>query len=489
MRLQRYLAGLGLGVAFTVSVAAAAPFAEVGDQQLRNDVELLARYGLISGPVGTWPLSWKHITRDFHKADGQDLPPHVIMALRRVERKVPGEWRVGLKVMATTEPEIVRGFDETARNDLDTSATLQYNGTSTTAKLNVGYRNGNGTDDYNFDGSYLAQELGNWQVYAGAIDRWWGPGREGTLLLSNNARPMPSVGIMRMEPEAFESKWLSWMGPWQLRAFVAQMEEDRHVPDALIAGLRLTFEPVKNFEVGLARTIQLCGEGRPCDLETWARALIAGGDLDNTGTAREPGNQLASVDMAYSFGIGKETTLKIYGEATAEDEAGQLFLPKRFARLLGASAYGPWGDGGAQWRLTAEYADTTSTEYWLFGDRRNNLIYEHHIYRSGYRFKGRSLGHSIDGDGRLISIIANFLATKNWGVTIKYHNVLVNRDGARKFFGAVSREKINIIESLLQGENPFGTWEVWINYQDDSLNSPEMKDSELLVGGRVSKYF
>ncbi|WP_321389355.1 capsule assembly Wzi family protein [Emcibacter sp.] len=453
--------------------------------QLRNDVELLARYDLITGPVGTWPMTWKHITRNLHRADEMELPGYVRMALLRVKEKMPGEWQGSVRLQATTEPEIVRGFEATARNDFDSSASLQYNGESTTVNISGGYRNGNGEDYAHLDGSYLAQELGNWQLYAGAIDRWWGPGREGTLLLSNNARPMPSIGFMRSEPQPFQTKWLSWMGPWQLRLFLAKMEEDRYVPNALIAGMSLTFEPVENWEVGLRRTLQLCGDDRPCNGETWARALIGGGDLDNNrGEPTEPGNQLAQIDMAYSFGIGKDATLKFYAEATAEDEAGKLFLPKRFARLLGATAYGPWGESGAQWRVTAEYADTTSTEYWLFGDRRKNLIYEHAIYRTGYRFKGVSLGHTIDSDSRSIAFSAEYTSSHQWNYGIKYHNIELNDDSSANHSLTAVKKNISVFEAYAGGKTSMGAPKLSVRYYSDGLDIAD-RDSNFFSAGII----
>ncbi|MFC7049252.1 capsule assembly Wzi family protein [Emcibacter nanhaiensis] len=447
--------------------------------QLRDDVELLARYDLIAGPVGTWPMTWTQITRNLHRADEMNLPAYVRTALMRVRSKIPGEWQVGAKVQLTTEPEIVRGFETTARNDVDVSAALQYNGESTTVKLAGGYRHGNGEDYGHFDGSYLAQELGNWQLYVGAIDRWWGPGREGTLLLSNNARPMPSVGFMRSEPQPFQTKWLSWLGPWQLRLFVAKMEEDRHVPNALIAGMSFTFEPIENWEIGLRRTMQLCGDGRPCDGETWLKALIGGGDVENSGTSEEPGNQLASVDMAYSFGVGQDAVLKLYAEATAEDEAGKLFLPKFFARLAGVSVYGPWGDSGAQWRVTAEYADTTATEYLYFGDRLKNVIYDHFIYHSGYRYKQRALGHSLDNDSKIFSAIFDYNGRSGDKISLKYENVLVNSDDTSFEDQVFNREKMHVFELGYANQIEFFNYQVSLRYSTDQLNTPDSKNDKL----------
>ena len=42
------------------------------------------------------------------------------------------------------------------------------------------------------DGSYLAARLGNWSGRVGKIDRWWGPGWDGSLIMSTNARPSRS---------------------------------------------------------------------------------------------------------------------------------------------------------------------------------------------------------------------------------------------------------------------------------------------------------
>ncbi|WP_417624793.1 capsule assembly Wzi family protein [Paremcibacter congregatus] len=463
------------GAIFSLSMLStavqASPWAAVGDMQLRNDVEVLARHGVIAGPVNTWPISWKQITRGLSRTGEMDLPAYVRLAAMRVKEKIPGEFRAAAHLQLTNNPAIVRGFAKTARNDLDASATFEYNNddSGTTVHLEGGYRKGDGEDYAHLDGSYLSQDWGNWSVYAGAFDRWWGPGRESTLILSNNARPMPSVGLRRIEPKAFESKWLSWIGPWQWDMFVAKMEEDRHIPNALVAGMRLSFEPLENFEVGLSRTMQLCGDGRPCGFNTWTRALISVGDLDNTGTANEPGNQLASIDLAYSMAVGERTSLKLYAEGTAEDQ--NVVLPFQFAKLIGASLYGPYGDDGASWRLTTEYSDTTSRHAWLFGKRKNNTLYEHFIYKSGYRYKGRSLGHSLDNDSKLISVIVQYQGSNDWEYTAQYHYADINVDGNGKNTVSVPNKRISIFEVLLQRNIGFGKIKIDLRHSGKNIST------------------
>ncbi|MFP6829356.1 MAG: capsule assembly Wzi family protein, partial [Gammaproteobacteria bacterium] len=144
------------------------------------------------------------------------------------------------------------------------------------------------------DGSYLGVALGNWFLSASATDRWWGPGRDGSMILSNNARPMPAITLQRREARPPGARWLCWAVPWTTQVIFGQMEHDRHVPDTQFFGWRVGFKPLPNLEIGLSRTAQWCGEGRPCDFSTFIDLLT--GIRDNPDPSEEPsdepGNQL-----------------------------------------------------------------------------------------------------------------------------------------------------------------------------------------------------
>ncbi len=282
---------------------------------------------------------------------------------------------------------------------------------------------------------------------------------------------MPSVGLRRIEPKAFETKWLNWIGPWQWDMFLAKMEEDREISDALIVGMRLSFEPIKNFEVGISRTLQLCGDGRPCNFSSWTRALISIGDLDNPttdeGRLNEPGNQLANLELSYTLPIGKNTYVKMYADGTTEDLI--FLIPYKYTKLLGLSFYGPYGEDGSQWRLTTEYTDTVSTLVWLLGTKELNLIYEHHIYKTGYRYKGRSLGNSLDNDSKLLSVVAQFQNSNGWEYTAKYHRANINIDGSGKNSISVPNKKLNIFEASVQGDMGVGNLKFDLRYSTDGI--------------------
>ena len=102
------------------------------------------------------------------------------------------------------------------------------------------------------DGSYVAARLGNWSASFGKVDRWWGPGWDGSLILSTNARPIPALSIDRRVPEPFESQWLSWIGHWCFHSFIGQMEKVRTVPNPYLWGIRVDLAPtiLDGLEVG-----------------------------------------------------------------------------------------------------------------------------------------------------------------------------------------------------------------------------------------------
>lgn len=126
-----------------------------------------------------------------------------------------------------------------------------------------------------------------------------GPGWEGILIVSTNARRIPSITVERNYTDAFRTRWLRWLGPWRVSASRGQLERsDVAVPDARFFTARLNFRPATWLEFGLSRTAQWCGESRPCDLSTFGELLIGRDNRDaSLLVSREPGNQMAGYDL------------------------------------------------------------------------------------------------------------------------------------------------------------------------------------------------
>ncbi len=201
------------------------------------------------------------------------------------------------------------------------------------------------------DGSYVAGKFGNWIVTLGAQDRWWGSGWEGSLILSNNARPVPAIALDRAVSEPFETKWLSWIGPWRLTTFMGRMEGDREDYDhPLLYGMRISARPLDGLEISVERTAQWCGEGRSCTWDDFWNLFLGNDNAgENVAAEDEPGNQLASWDIRWASPIG-DWNYAIYDQHTGETIDNKIPRPYRSMDLFGIETWGDSRSDGSSWR-------------------------------------------------------------------------------------------------------------------------------------------
>jgi Capsule assembly protein Wzi len=343
-----------------------------------------------------------------------------------VQQRVAAETATGdvdllVEVAGTTDPWALRSFEDSPREEGEVTLAADWTGVRFAWKVSAGVvANPDDGQEFRPDGSYVAMNLGNWNISAGYLDRWWGPGWEGSLILSNNARPLPSIGIDRNEARPFTWPVLRWLGPWRFSTFMGQFEDDRDYPEALLFGMRFESRPLPSLQIAASRSAQWCGEGRPCDLSTFGD-LLTGNDNDQA-LADQPGNQLAGFDVRWSWPGGR-VPLALYAQAIGEDEAG--FMPSKYLGLFGAEGWGEWGS--LSWRAHAEYADTACdfpTSPPEFG-----CAYTHNIYTSGYRYRGRVLGHTIDADGESMGVGLLLVEASGNQWNLLARNVKLNRAG------------------------------------------------------------
>lgn len=379
----------------------AEPWLDPGDSGLRHDLQLLADAGVIGAPLTAWPLSWGDIAAQV--ADRDRVPDSAAAALARVQARVrqarvAGRWQLQTEASAGADARLIRDFEDLPREKGEVAVGLERMGDRTAVKLVAQYVADPDDDrELRFDGSYAGLALGNW-MFAGAItDRWWGPGWQGSMILSNNARPIPAFTIDRNSTAPFESKWLRWIGHWDFVTLWGFLENDRAVPDARFFGMRFTAKPARWLEVGLSRTAMWCGQGRPCDFDTFID-LLAGKDNagDNVAAEDEPGNQLAGYDIRLSAAqLG--FPVAIYTQRIGEDE--QDFRPSLFMTQVGIEHWGGLGTLG-DYRLYLEVSDTLCGGN-ITGGGKADVCYEHPIYATGYRYRDRSIGHSFDNDAEV----------------------------------------------------------------------------------------
>lgn len=387
------------------SANAASPLAPPGDYRLRHDLQVLADAGVLSGPVQTWPVSWPQIHADLTAfEDGASLAGHERAALARVRGRLrrvrAGGATFEVALRGGDRPQFLRSFADTPRGETEGTLAADWLGERFAWSLRAAYADDDPVDgtELRLDGSWIGGTFGNWMLAAGAVDRHWGPAWQGGLILSNNARPRPGLTLRRMRADPYRSKWLNWLGPWHFTTFVERLESSRGVPNALLWGMRFAFRPFESLEVGVSRTSQFGGEDRHVGLDTVVNVLT--GQSTDTNPAvgsAENINQLGGFDFRWRL---PWVDAALYTELIGEDESGSR--PDLWMGQGGVELWGGFG-GGADWRLILERADTKAHIFNSSESSGRGVAYNNSDFPTGYRYRGRVLGHPAEGDATLSS--------------------------------------------------------------------------------------
>lgn len=430
---------------FTIS----APWVEPNDLALRNDIQLLADAGIITAPVTTYPLMWNALKNDLFSADLTQLSDIQMQALNHVRfsyKYASGHQNITNKsiYLASSENRFTSyGNDNFDQGNIEVSDEFFIGNLA--GKFQANYRIGLDDDSAithqsptNIDGSYLAYKLGNWVVSAGSIDRWWGPGIDTNLIMTTNARPLPAIAITRDNSDAFETPWLSWAGPWTLTAQMAQLEEDRAVPDTLMWSTRGTFRPLRGLEVGASWSFQWAGEGNPSSAKDFFRILFGNQECVTGEASCDPelntyeGNHIAGYDIRWSNTLFR-VPYALYFQTIGEDGSPNAGLITDKADLYGIETR----FSIFEQRVLANF-EYTDTQVACNGDLPTlNCFYEHGAidtgYSSGYRYYSRTIGSTYDNDAQ--TLVATFLIQTTAGNSwqFKFRKAQLNTDNIDRY--------------------------------------------------------
>lgn len=383
--------------------AAAGQYLPAGDGALRSDLLLLIDAGVLDLSVMSWPLPRAELARALDAARIDDDSPlqDVLGRVRRAAEDVPSG-TFGMRFVAG-HPGLLRDFETSGREDGTATLSAAFGGPRWSTTLVVG-----GVTDpadhhaLRFDGSELTLRAGNWLIGANALDRWWGPGQQGSLILSSNARPIPALMLDRATALAPGWRLFRWVGPWRFTALAGRADGARQdVQHPYFMGMRFEMQPTPWIDFAAQRTALFCGEGRRCTAGTVWKMLIGHDNRGiNTTAVDEPGDGLAGFDLRVK--LPGPVPAAFYTQWIGEDI--HIVLPVKFLGLFGLEA-GNATATGARWRVHLEYADTTCAFNTVMrgGPQRHyGCAYGSTIYnRDGYRYYGRTFGYTTDNDARI----------------------------------------------------------------------------------------
>ncbi|WP_348729118.1 capsule assembly Wzi family protein [Rheinheimera texasensis] len=402
----------------------ATPWIDTQDNYLRQSLQSLAQAGLLTGPVNTYPIMWKNIAIDLNRIDSAKLSPQLQFAvahLRTALNANRGERQSGLKLKANSATANHQHFGESYFEDAALSLYQEVQTDSVAGRLQVNRRvlDDNSTEqDNTLDGSYLALIRGNWVLQLDQTSVWWGPGQQSSLLLSNNARPLPGIRLTRHGWQPDERSWLRWLGPWSATTFLGYGQHNSVVPQTRYWGGRLTLRPVPALELGASRVIQWGGEGRSNGFSTlWD--LVSYDQRDEI-----PADQRAAVDAAWHLQLAG-FPLTLYTELADDDNKSGT--PDELLQLWGVRSY--FGEATGIHTLNLEYSDTyiTCAEQLDAG----NCAYQGSLYPEGYRRYGRIIGSGYGADAQVLSSAWHYqtLGGISWSAQLtlaRYHQAAIS---------------------------------------------------------------
>ena len=386
-------------LSFAILSALALPVAAQGivlnNEDLRTDLNWLNQQGVIQISTSTWPLSGDEIQRALSNAKIENLVQQKV--INSVKASLEAENTTAkLALFAETDPQnIPQKFADEQKSQYQAALELNAGGKQWDARLRVNAEKDPIIDhgqDVNVEGSYIAGKLWNQWLIAGQIPTYWGPGHEGSLIRGDASRPVYGLTMQRAEQQAFETKWLSWIGPWQYQAFAGQLDDYHAIPDAKLLGFRLTAQPLPYLELGASRILQWGGEGRSESFDTLWNAIKGNDNFDDGDLDKS--NQIAGFDARLNLNHWGGVPISLYGQYVGEDEAG--LLPSKKMYLAGIDYSSQLNNLPLQ--VYAEWADTRTN-----GDVQG-ISYNHYIYQDGYYQHGFPLGHAMGGDGQMLSL-------------------------------------------------------------------------------------
>ncbi|MBI3359163.1 MAG: hypothetical protein HY037_06270, partial [Nitrospirae bacterium] len=242
--------------------------------------------------------------------------------------------------------------------------------------------------------------LSNTFLEVGRNSLWFGPGRHGALIMSNNGFPFDMVRLGSETPFLLPG-FLARIGLLEAELFLTQLEENRKFPRPNLIGLRFQAHPSDRFTIGLYRVTLFGGDGRPSVTASDFLKILFG-------KPNQPGelevNELAGVDLSFLTPLEKILPghqLELYLEYAGEDEAG--YLPSRGGTLYGLE----WKDARRQFII--EYANNHVSGH-------PNFWYNHAIYP--YTYRGNIIGHHMGSDAEDLYIRLVPFSYEEWGYGI-----------------------------------------------------------------------
>ncbi|MFT6991959.1 MAG: hypothetical protein ACJASL_003956 [Paraglaciecola sp.] len=375
------------------------------EPQLHQDLQVLVEWGVLDASVSSYPVPWKGVASQLEKLQVHTLHSIPAISAQRLKhylqahKKQTGQSVISL--YGATDNSRFTAFNGVQDKKVKLNMTKEFYAGRWAGQISANHERGGKS---HFDQSFIAYQFGDWNLRVGSLNQWWGPAQSSSLIMSNNARPVPSISFSRSQATRSENKWLQYLGPWFFTAQIGQLESQRVIPDTKLWMTRFNFTPISGLELGFSWSAMWGGEGQANSVGDWFKVVTfqtecANGEATcDAALDTKLGNHIAGFDFKYSVMLF-EQPFSLYGQRIGED-AVDYYRVTDNANLLGVSTY-LWGS-----KVYIEASDT-NVACGNSGSDAKNCYYEHSTYQSGYRRYDRAIGSTFETDAKMLSVGIN----------------------------------------------------------------------------------
>jgi len=240
--------------------------------------------------------------------------------------------------------------------------------------------------------AYAGINLHGWLISFGNQSLSWGPGLGGSLLLSDNAAPIPMLRITQQS--AADIPGLSRvLGPFSFDQFYGRVEGHKGGSDQpWLYGQKISFKPLRSLEFAYSRTTLIGGAGHPLTSSLFFESLFG---RVNAAENSVPGDSRTAIDWTWRL-LKLRDWATFYGEL--EDDDDLIPLQNVAKSVIRPGIYFPHLPFLPRWDLHFEYTSSTSPGRASF-QNHGHLNYWNLDYTDGYTNNGNLLSNTVGREG------------------------------------------------------------------------------------------
>ena len=281
------------------------------------------------------------------------------------------------------------------------------------------------TDQFRLMDTYVSSNQANWIFSFGKQSLWWSPDYSNAFLISNNAAPIYMFRVSREAP--FEVPLVSkFLGPMKIDVFIGKLSGNQFPPRPVLHGEKISFKPLPGLELGLTRTAEMEGVGRPLTLRALWLSYTSVKNSTSFG-AISPGKRMAGFDFSYRIPHLRDW-LTIYTDSFATDNVSPL---ADFAR-------GAWAPGiyltrfpklsKLDLRVEAAYTDTPKLHNLPSPAAGGKFNYYDSFYHDLYTNNGYLIGSWVGREGHGYQAWMTYHASARNSIQFGYRHADVAND-------------------------------------------------------------